>query len=51
VVAGVVVVAGAQAGPVQLVSTFGAEEPITDTDAATDASVPGLSQVPLVLIL
>ena len=49
------VVAGAQAGPaplpVQLVSTFGAQEPITDTDAATDASVVGLSQVPLGLIL
>jgi hypothetical protein len=49
--AGVVVVAGAQVGPVQLVSTFGADEPITDADAATDASVAGLSQVLLVLIL
>jgi len=50
VVAGVVVVAGAPAPlPLQLVSTFGAEEPIID--AATDTAVAGLSQVPLELIL
>ena len=46
----VVVVAGAATPlPLQLVSTFGAEEPITD--AATDTAVAGLSQVPLELIL
>lgn len=38
--------------PVQLVSmsTIGALEPITETDAATDACVAGLSQVPELIL-